>query len=112
MVTWEIGRSMMLRTAVKSLLVLVLALPVVVLVLLWTGGLLRAMGDDVGATVVRCVATVCQAIWAVGLVGLLVTLALHVVSDEPPIQSPLLDEIFRDDEIDDGEFGDEETEVK
>lgn len=67
---------MTLRNAVKTLLVLVLALPLVAAVLVWVVGLLRAMGDATGAMVVGYVGTACQVVWLVCLVGLLVTLAL------------------------------------
>lgn len=67
---------MTLRNAVKTLLVLVLALPLVAAVLVWVVGLLRAMGDASGAMVVGYVGTACQVVWLVCLVGLLVTLAL------------------------------------
>jgi Na+-driven multidrug efflux pump len=75
---------MTLRTVVKTLLVLVLALPMVAAVLVWVGGLLRAMGDPGGAMVVRHVGTVCQVAWVVCLIGLLVTLAIFVLGDERP----------------------------
>ena len=54
---------MPLRNAVKTLLVLVLALPLVAAVLVWVVGLLRAMGDAAGAAVVGYVGTACQIIW-------------------------------------------------
>jgi hypothetical protein len=72
---------MTLRNAVKTLLVLVMALPMVAAVLVWVVGLLRAMGDAAGATVVRYVATACQVAWSVCLVGLLVSLALMVLGE-------------------------------
>lgn len=72
---------MTLRNAVKLLLVLVLALPLVAAVLLWVVGLLRAMGDDGGAAVVGHVGTGCQVVWLVSLVGLLVTLALTAIQE-------------------------------
>jgi len=73
---------MKLRNAVKTLLVLVLALPMVAAVLVWVNGLLRAMDDAAGATVVRYLAMACQVAWSVCLVGLLVTLALMALGDE------------------------------
>ncbi len=72
---------MTLRNAVKLLLVLVLALPLVAAVLVWVVGLLRAMGDDGGAAVVGHVGTGCHVIWLVCLVGLLVTLALTAIQE-------------------------------
>lgn len=76
---------MTLRNAVKTLLVLVLALPLVAAVLVWVVGLLRAMGDASGAVVVGYVGTACQIVWLLCLVGLLVTLALS------SLQEPVVD---------------------
>ena len=56
---------MTLRSAVKTLLVLSLALPVVEAVLVWVAGLLRAMGDAAGAAIVGHVGTACQVVWSV-----------------------------------------------
>lgn len=75
---------MTLRNAIKTLLVLVLALPMVAAVLVWVVGLLKAMGDAAGAAVVGYVGLVCQIAWTICLVGLLVTLALAVLGDERP----------------------------
>jgi hypothetical protein len=75
---------MSLRTALKCLLVLSLALPLVAIVLVWVAGLLRAMGDGAGATAVGYVGTACQVVWLVCLVGLLVTLSITVLSERPP----------------------------
>jgi len=74
---------MTLRTALKYLLVLTLALPPVAVVLVWVGGLLLAMGDAPGATAVGYVGTACQVVWLVCLVGLLVTLSLTVLGERP-----------------------------
>ena len=74
---------MTLRSAVKWLLVLTLALPVVAAVLVWVAGLLRAMGDAAGAAVVGYVGTACQVVWSVGLVGLLITLAMMTLNERP-----------------------------
>jgi len=74
---------MTLRNAVKTLLVLVLALPMVAAVLVWVVGLLRAMGDAAGAAVVGHVGSACQVVWLVCLVGLLVTLAMIVLGERP-----------------------------
>ena len=73
----------MLRTTVKYLLVLTLALPLVAAVLVWVGGLLRAMGDAAGATAVGYVGIACQVAWLVCLVGLLVTLSIMVLGERP-----------------------------
>lgn len=73
---------MMLRSALKTLLVLGLALPVVQAVLVWVIGLLTSMGDSAGADVVRYVGNACQAVWAASLVGLVLVLALVLVNEE------------------------------
>ena len=73
----------MLRNAIKTLLVLVLALPVVAAVMVWVVGLLRAMGDAAGAAVVGHVGTVCNVVWLVSLVGLLVALASSALVEGP-----------------------------
>jgi Na+-driven multidrug efflux pump len=77
--------QMTLRNAIKTLLVLVLALPVVAAVLVWVVGLLRAMGDAAGATVVGHVGTACNVVWLVSLVGLLVALASSALAESPPV---------------------------
>jgi hypothetical protein len=77
-------RSMTLRKALQTQLVLVLALPLVAAVLVWVVGLLRAMGDEAGAAVVAHAGTGCQVVWLVCLVGLLVTLALHALQEPVP----------------------------
>jgi hypothetical protein len=48
-------------------------------------GLLRAMGDAAGATVVGHVGTVCNVVWLVSLVGLLVALASAALAESPPV---------------------------
>lgn len=73
---------MSLRGATKTLLVLALALPVIQAVLVWVGGLLRSMGDAAGAAIVRHVGTACQVLWSLSLVGLVIVLALVVLSEE------------------------------
>jgi hypothetical protein len=75
----------MLRNAIKTLLVLVLALPVVAAVLVWVVGLLRAMGDAAGAAIVGHVGTACNVVWLVSLVGLLVALASSALAESPPV---------------------------
>jgi hypothetical protein len=80
--------TMTLRNALKTLLVLSLALPLVAGVLMWVGGLLRAMGDAAGATAIGYVGTACQVVWLVCLVGLLVTLAMTVLAEGPTDGTP------------------------
>jgi len=78
---------MTLRSAAKTLLVFALALPIVQATLLWIGGLLTAMGDLGGADIVRHVASGCQVVWAVGLVGLVVVLAFVVLNEDSRVSS-------------------------
>jgi hypothetical protein len=75
---------MTLRSAAKTLLVISLVLPVVQAVLVWVAGLLTAMGDGAGADIVSHVGTACQVAWTVSLVGLVIVLALIVLSERPP----------------------------
>lgn len=72
---------MNLRSAVKALLVLVLALPVAQMVLLWVRGLLTAMGDPVGGAVIGHVGTACQATWALCVVALLIVVSFIVLDE-------------------------------
>jgi hypothetical protein len=74
---------MTLRRAIRWLLLVVLGLPLGQAVLLWTAGLLAAMGDDAAAGVVRHLNTAVGVAWLVALVGLVVALALQS-SSEPP----------------------------
>ena len=75
---------MTLRSATKTLLVLALALPVVQTVLYWVRGLLVNMGDADGAAIIAHVGTACQVVWLVSLVGLVIVLALIVLTERPP----------------------------
>ena len=75
---------MTLRSATKTLLVLVLALPVAQIVLIWVRGLLNSMGDAEGGVIIGHVGTICQVVWALCLVGLLIANALIVLNDRPP----------------------------
>lgn len=70
------------RTALKTLLVLVLGLPLVQAVFLWVSGLLSAMGDDAVGTVLEYVSKAVGILWLLSLVGLIITLALQTL-DEP-----------------------------
>jgi hypothetical protein len=71
---------MTLRSATRSLLALTLGLPVVQAVLFWVRGLTASMGDDAGAAAIGHVATVCQVLWTISIVGLVITLAFLVLS--------------------------------
>ncbi|MDZ4656605.1 MAG: hypothetical protein SH868_03400 [Bythopirellula sp.] len=66
-----------LRTALKTLLVLVLGLPILVVVLAWVAGLLAAMGDAGAANVLGHINTASQVLWLVSLVGIVVVLGLE-----------------------------------
>ena len=74
---------MTLRSATKWLVVLALALPVIQAVLLWVRALLRGMNDAQGAAIIATVSMVCQVVWSVSLVGLLILVAI-IVLNEPP----------------------------
>jgi hypothetical protein len=75
---------MNLRSAIKTLLVLVLALPVAQIVLVWVRGLLASMGDADGGAMIGHVGTVCQVAWVLCLVALVIVLSLVVLNDRPP----------------------------
>jgi hypothetical protein len=75
---------MTLRSATKTLLVLVLALPMAQIVLVWFRGLLNSMGDAEGGAVIGHVGTACQVCWAMSLVGLIVLVAFKILNDRPP----------------------------
>ena len=71
-----------MRTAIRTLLVIALGLPVVQAVLVWVGALLTSMGDDRGAAFVRGVGTLFLVAWTVALVGLLILVAVVVGTEE------------------------------
>jgi hypothetical protein len=75
---------MNLRSATKTLLVLVLALPVAQIVLIWVRGLVTSMGDAEGGAIIGHVGTVCQVTWVLCLVALVIVLSLVVLNDRPP----------------------------
>jgi hypothetical protein len=72
---------MSLRSATKTLLVLVLALPVAQIALIWVRGLLTSMGDADGGAIIGHVCTVCQIVWALCLVALVIVLSLIVLNE-------------------------------
>jgi hypothetical protein len=72
---------MSLLSATKLLLVLALAIPMIHIVLIWVRGLLTSMGDSAGAAIIGHLGTACLAVWPVSLVGLVVVVALIVVSE-------------------------------
>ena len=69
------------RTAVKLLLALVLALPVLLAAFGWVAGLLAAMGDAAATTVLRHLSTGLSVLWLVSVVGLLIALAVETLDD-------------------------------
>jgi hypothetical protein len=79
------GQKMTLRSAAKSLLILAVALPICEAVLVWVAALLKAMGDAQGAIVIGYVSTICQIVWSITLVGLVITSAA-ITLNEPPKQ--------------------------
>jgi hypothetical protein len=76
-------RNMTLRSATKVLLTFALGLPVIQAVLIWVAGLLKSMGDEAGATIIRHVGTGCQVVWSVSLVCLVIILALMALNNQP-----------------------------
>ena len=72
---------MTLRCVAKTLLALVLALPVAQVVLIWVRGLLDSMGDSTGGTLIGHVGSLCLGTWAVCLVGLVIVISLIVLND-------------------------------
>ncbi|QEG33007.1 hypothetical protein [Bythopirellula goksoeyrii] len=68
---------MNLRNSLKTLLVLVLGLPILLAVLGWVAGLFAAMGDDVTAKVLGHISTGARVIWLVCLVAAVVVLAMQ-----------------------------------
>jgi hypothetical protein len=68
-----------LRTALITLLVLVLGLPILSVVLTWIAGLLTAMGDVSTANVLSHINMAVRVLWLVALVGNVVMLALETL---------------------------------
>lgn len=73
---------MSLRTTLQTLLTLAVGLPIAYLMLKFVAGLLKAMEDSSGGSVISGIATACAAIWPISLVGLLVVLAIQVTLNE------------------------------
>jgi hypothetical protein len=74
---------MTLRSAIKTLLVLALALPICEAVLVWVVGLLKAMGDPEGARIITYFGLAFEVVWSLSLVGLVILLAT-ITLNEPP----------------------------
>jgi hypothetical protein len=66
-----------LPTALKTLLALVVGLPILSVVLAWVAGLLKAMGDIAAADVLGHINTAVQVTWLVALVGMVVVLGIE-----------------------------------
>ncbi len=75
---------MTLRSAAKTLLVLALALPIAQSVLVWVRGMLASMGDQEGGAIIGHVGTACGVAWLLSLVGLVIVLAIVILSERPP----------------------------
>ena len=73
---------MTLRTALITLITLVLGLPLLQMVLIWVVGLLSALGDATAASVLDHINTATRIIWLASLVGLIVVLSLKAL-DQP-----------------------------
>jgi hypothetical protein len=74
---------MPLRPALKSLLTLALALPIIQCVLIWVRGLLLSLGDQDGAAVIGYAGTGCVVLWSISLVGLIIVLAITSLNEYP-----------------------------
>jgi hypothetical protein len=75
---------MTLRSATKTLLVLVLALPIVQAVLVWVRALLNALGDEASAAIVGRFGMACLVVWSLSVVGLVIVLAVSALNATPP----------------------------
>jgi hypothetical protein len=74
---------MTLRSALKTLLVLALGLPLAQCVLFWVRGLVLSMGDAEGAAMAAHAATGCAAAWLISLAGLVIVLGIVVAREGP-----------------------------
>jgi hypothetical protein len=72
---------MSLRLATKSLLGIVLGLPLLHAILAWVSALLGAMGDDGGAAVVGRVGLGIGILWLASLAALVIVLALRSLDE-------------------------------
>ena len=70
------------RNLLKTLLVLVLGLPLLQMVLVWVGGLLTAMGDATAAGVLQHINTTARVLWVVSVVALVVTLSIKSLDQQ------------------------------
>ena len=75
---------MTLRSAIKTLVMLALGLPVVHCVLIWVRGMVASMGDQAGAAIIGHVGTACLVTWSVTLVGLAIVLGIAELNERPP----------------------------
>ena len=73
---------MPLRLATKSLLCIVLGLPLLHAILAWVSALLDAMGDDSGAAVVSRVGLGIGVLWLASLAALVIVLALRSLDEQ------------------------------
>jgi hypothetical protein len=72
---------MTIRSGIKILLGLAIGLPVLQTLLYWVSGLLAAMGDEAAANFFQRFNLGTAVLWLVSLVGLIVLLGAHAVSD-------------------------------
>jgi hypothetical protein len=69
------------RSATKTLLMIVLGLPLVLVVLEWVNALLTAMEDSAAVSVTGHVSLIARVAWLVALVGLVIILAVQSLDD-------------------------------
>jgi hypothetical protein len=74
---------MPVRPALKTLLALVIGLPVLYCVLVGVASLLISMGDAAGAGIVARIQLGCLVLWAVCLVGTVIATAIAVLQNGP-----------------------------
>ncbi|BBO34703.1 hypothetical protein [Lacipirellula parvula] len=72
---------MTIRTALKTLLGLTLALPMLQSLLYWVAGLLASMGDHAAATAFQRLHIGVGVAWIICLIGLVIALALKAIGD-------------------------------
>lgn len=61
---------------------LAIGLPILIVLLLFAGALLRSMNDETGAEVLRGIAVGGGVLWAIVLVGLLIAVAVDLIGRE------------------------------
>jgi hypothetical protein len=80
---------MRLTQVLRWLLFLAIGMPMLVLVVQFAGVLLAAMGDQLGARVLRAIAIGGSLFWIVVLLGLIIVVAIETLNrNEPPPRPP------------------------